>query len=158
MRFQTARVAVMGSLPGGLRTRDPNGIRARFAASENFGGPAASEKTLLANGEKGDGGNQRAEGRKERSPILFAHHFERDQENVACQFADAAGFTVNAGEAGAESVEEFEFVACAVNFREGGADGRKRVGVAAAEGDFAPAGGECGGGFVLLGEHVAVLR
>jgi len=131
---------------------------AGFRCAENFRGPAAAEGAFVVIIPIGDDRNERGERREQGGPGFFAHHFIGDDEDVAREFAEAAGFTADAAQAGAQTCEKFFLVAGAGNFGVSGAGGRERVGVAAADGDFVPLLGELGGALIGAFEHVAIAR
>ncbi len=131
---------------------------AGFRSAENFRGPAADESAFVVVIPISDHWNQRRQRREQRGPGFFAHHLVGDYEDVAREFAEAAGFAGNTADAGAQPFEEFFFIAGAWNFGVSGAGGGQRMRVTAADGDFVPLFGELRGALVGAFEHVAIAR
>jgi hypothetical protein len=131
---------------------------AGFRRAQNFRGPAAAESAFVVIIPIRDDRDERGQRREQRGPGFFAHHFVGDYENIAREFAEAAGFAADAADPGAQAREEFFLVAGAGNFGVGGAGGGQRVRVAAADGDLVPLFGELRGALVRAFEHVTVAR
>jgi len=131
---------------------------ASFGRAKNFRSPVAAENAFVVIIPVSDDRDERGERREQGGPGFFAHHFVGNPENIAREFAEAAGFAGDAAHAGAQAFEEFCFIARTGNFGVGGAGGRERVRVAAADGDFVPLFGELRGTLIGAFEHVAVAR